>query len=753
MRLRRAAVLLVLGLAAGCGGSGGQSARVTKRVDASGGTLRLGPRASLVIPPGALAVPQTITMSVAGSAPPSYANASSVYEFEPAGLKFAVPVDVTLPVPATASQPVVYWSSDGAPGFDELGGTLAGDVITAKVQHFSEGFVADHFLIDHSKIPDAGAPETGTGGTGATDAPVSPLPVDASPVDGPGCVAFANNAPVVQELELPSPIAGNGVDLGGEGPMGGTIVDGTYSVVESVAFVGGTCQPKMLGGTYRWTMRFEGGTWSGVRTDLATGAVSSFEASYVVDKNGVQLDLTPTCGAPDPSWAIFFTATADEVRFVSPHAQLVLRRQGSDGSTPPYHDPRSDSFDAGVACPAADAGADAGPVCATFPNNAPVVESLELPDPGDPLFPFGGTIVDGTYSVVEDIHLIDSRCAGSSAAGAYRSTVRFASGTWSGVRTELATGVVSSFSASYTTTPDGTFNVVPSCSTPDLFYGYFGATSTEVRFLSPNHYLVMRLQTPDGTTAPNPNVSLAPASDAGACPSSVDAGPTPPELTVRTVGTGTVFFNPGTGGLCEAGPCGLQYDPGTKVTVTASSIPGYASFSGWSGGGCSGTAPCVVTVDADITVTATFAGAIYTAPDTLPPTLGSPSFRSRPPVAAAHFASPWARTPTCGSPKATAPRSAALPPPARSRNTRSGRRKAGHRESSPLLTAISGSPINACHRLVASPRRASSPRIRSRPPRTASPSPRAVDSGRQAYCPGWPAKSRSAPSPRPTRPR
>jgi hypothetical protein len=48
-----------------------------------------------------------------------------------------------------------------------------------------------------------------------------------------------------------------------------------------------------------------------------------------------------------------------------------------------------------------------------------------------------------------------------------------------------------------------------------------------------------------------------------------------------------------------------SYAAGTMVTLTAAADSG-SSFAGWSGGGCSGTGTCTVTVNSDQTVTATF---------------------------------------------------------------------------------------------------------------------------------------------------
>jgi hypothetical protein len=69
-------------------------------------------------------------------------------------------------------------------------------------------------------------------------------------------------------------------------------------------------------------------------------------------------------------------------------------------------------------------------------------------------------------------------------------------------------------------------------------------------------------------------------------------------LTVATAGTGSGSVS------CDAGACASSYPEGTTVTLTATAASG-SSFTGWSGG-CSGTGDCVVALNADTTVTATF---------------------------------------------------------------------------------------------------------------------------------------------------
>jgi hypothetical protein len=68
-------------------------------------------------------------------------------------------------------------------------------------------------------------------------------------------------------------------------------------------------------------------------------------------------------------------------------------------------------------------------------------------------------------------------------------------------------------------------------------------------------------------------------------------------------GSGGVRIDPG-GTRCSAN-CSKSFATGTAVTLTASADSG-SSFSGWSGGGCSGTGTCSLTLTADQTVTATF---------------------------------------------------------------------------------------------------------------------------------------------------
>jgi hypothetical protein len=88
-----------------------------------------------------------------------------------------------------------------------------------------------------------------------------------------------------------------------------------------------------------------------------------------------------------------------------------------------------------------------------------------------------------------------------------------------------------------------------------------------------------------------------------------EATPPPPNQYTLTIlksgtGSGTVASSPG--GINCGNDCSEVYTQGTKITLTAKADTN-STFTGWSGGGCTGTKTCTVTVDSEITVTASFA--------------------------------------------------------------------------------------------------------------------------------------------------
>lgn len=85
-------------------------------------------------------------------------------------------------------------------------------------------------------------------------------------------------------------------------------------------------------------------------------------------------------------------------------------------------------------------------------------------------------------------------------------------------------------------------------------------------------------------------------------------------LTTSTDGNGS--------GSVNKSPDQALYDHGSVVTLTATPDTGSA-FTGWSGGGCSGTGSCLVTMDSAQSVTATFDSAVYTIGGTVSGLVGS----------------------------------------------------------------------------------------------------------------------------------
>lgn len=76
-------------------------------------------------------------------------------------------------------------------------------------------------------------------------------------------------------------------------------------------------------------------------------------------------------------------------------------------------------------------------------------------------------------------------------------------------------------------------------------------------------------------------------------------------LTVNKTGTGSGTVTSSPAGINCGATCSASFAQGTTVTLTAAPASG-SVFAGWSGGGCSGTGTCTVTMSAAQSVTATF---------------------------------------------------------------------------------------------------------------------------------------------------
>ena len=123
------------------------------------------------------------------------------------------------------------------------------------------------------------------------------------------------------------------------------------------------------------------------------------------------------------------------------------------------------------------------------------------------------------------------------------------------------------------------------------------------------------------TASPSPHWAFGSWSGActgsGACQVTMDAArsvtvnwvPAPSQFVLSVVNptpiSGRVQSSPGGIDCGIALICSDTFAAGTVVTLTASPSPNFF-FAGWTGGGCSGTAPCQVTMDAARTVSAEF---------------------------------------------------------------------------------------------------------------------------------------------------
>jgi hypothetical protein len=76
-------------------------------------------------------------------------------------------------------------------------------------------------------------------------------------------------------------------------------------------------------------------------------------------------------------------------------------------------------------------------------------------------------------------------------------------------------------------------------------------------------------------------------------------------LTIARIGTGTGIVTSAPAGIACGLDCTETLDAGTPITLTALADVN-STFGGWSGGGCTGTGECTLTLGAATTVTATF---------------------------------------------------------------------------------------------------------------------------------------------------
>jgi hypothetical protein len=102
------------------------------------------------------------------------------------------------------------------------------------------------------------------------------------------------------------------------------------------------------------------------------------------------------------------------------------------------------------------------------------------------------------------------------------------------------------------------------------------------------------------------NVTPAVVSDSGVIDAPPDTAAVMHTVAVALVGNGTGSVTSRPAGINCPGQCSVMVADGQQITITAAP-QGTSLFLGWSGGACSGTAPCTFTVASSVTVNASFA--------------------------------------------------------------------------------------------------------------------------------------------------
>jgi hypothetical protein len=114
---------------------------VTTTIGQGGGTVELDD-VLLFFPVAAVDGDTDITITeLSGAAPPPYINYSSLYQFEPAGIEFALPVEVHIPLEDATEPFWLFWSTEEEDVYSPLEFEVVGTRARAELNHFSTGFV------------------------------------------------------------------------------------------------------------------------------------------------------------------------------------------------------------------------------------------------------------------------------------------------------------------------------------------------------------------------------------------------------------------------------------------------------------------------------------------------------------------------------------------------------------------------------------------------------------------------------------
>jgi hypothetical protein len=303
----------------GCSNSNGSgsSPATGSTIGAQGGTVTTGDGSSVTIPPGAIAAGSSVnvSMTLAPNAPALPASdgvaVGPTYLLSPEGQQFLAPVAVTLafdptrlPAGTSANDVVVFTSpATGTPNFATLPTTVADAThVSAQTTHFSWVLAG---IVHKVTSGSDGGPDASTA-DGSTDAGAADVAIDVTadasvdtgsdaPSDtGAGDASFACTQPAD-----PAPaITETGVCAPAPASTGGTIVDGTYYLTQSVAYRTGDAGCGPGNPTAQGTIVVAGGMMSLVYT---TPSLNWYVGPYTT--NGTSLNLAAPCadgGLPNP---------------------------------------------------------------------------------------------------------------------------------------------------------------------------------------------------------------------------------------------------------------------------------------------------------------------------------------------------------------------------------------------------------------------------------------------------------------------
>lgn len=121
----------------------------------NGGRVSVGD-AWLIVPRGALSRDVELRIERSDEAPPAgYFSTAQVFRFLPESTRFDVPATVGFIERSNSVCAAIFWSREGAAGFERLAVTRAGYESTASVSHLGAGFPG---IVEETPSADAGAP-------------------------------------------------------------------------------------------------------------------------------------------------------------------------------------------------------------------------------------------------------------------------------------------------------------------------------------------------------------------------------------------------------------------------------------------------------------------------------------------------------------------------------------------------------------------------------------------------------------------